>query len=251
MLLKTKHESAVSERLSADASPSAVEEDGPILEARGLIAGYQDLAVVRDCSLHVRRGEVVALLGPNGAGKTTTVLTLAGALKPLGGEVYWEGAVADQPLHARARRGLALVPEQRSVIYGLTVKNNLRLGPGGVDAALHLFPDLEPLLGRLAGLLSGGEQQILTLARCLAAEPSLILVDELSLGLAPMIVERLLGALRAAADDRRAAVLVVEQQVARALKIADRYYFLRQGQIIDSGIADEEAVARVGGLYLE
>jgi branched-chain amino acid transport system ATP-binding protein len=222
-----------------------------ILEAQGLFAGYGDIAAVRDFNISIREGEVVAILGPNGAGKTTALLTLAGVLPPLGGAVLWRGAPAEGALHVRVRRGLALVPEQHSVIYGLTVRDNLRLGSGGVDPALEWFPELRPLLARTAGLLSGGEQQMLTLARTLASKPSLILVDELSLGLAPLIVERLLDALRTVADRNGTAVLLVEQQVKRALNVADRYYFLRHGAIIDSGQADEAAAERVTSLYLE
>ena len=126
---------------------------------------------------------------------------------------------------------------------GMTVRDNLLLGRGGVEGAVALFPELEPLLGRRAGLLSGGEQQILTLGRALAAGPKALLVDELSLGLAPLVVERLLAVLRRAADEQGIAVLLVEQQVRRALKVSDRWYLMRGGSIVaegDKGVAPEE-----------
>jgi branched-chain amino acid transport system ATP-binding protein len=138
---------------------------------------------------------------------------------------------------------LAYVPEARSVISGLSTRDNLRLGRGGVAAALSYFPELEPLLGRRAGLLSGGEQQMLTLARALASKPSALLVDELSLGLAPMAVERLLAAIRTAADTEGLAVLLVEQQARRAMSAADRWYLLRNGCVDASGDASDGMTA--------
>ena len=209
--------------------------DAPILELRGLSAGYDDLAVVRDIDLSVSRGEIVALLGPNGTGKSTTLLTCAGELPPLAGEVRWLGRPATAPLHQRARDGLAFVPEERSVLMSLTVRENLLLGSGGIAPALQLFPELEPLLTQRAGLLSGGEQQMLTLARALATRPKALLLDELSLGLAPLVTDRLFEALRHAADTQGVAVLLVEQQARRALSVADRWYLLRRGSIVASG----------------
>lgn len=162
-----------------------------VLDVRHLSAGYGDLPVVVDVDLRIEPGEVVALLGPNGAGKSTTMLALAGVL-PASGDVRFDDRVQRGPLHRRAARGLAFIPEGRSVFMGLSAERNLRLGRGSLQTALELFPELEPLLGRKAGMLSGGEQQIVGLARALAGTPRLLLVDELSLGLAPMIVRRLL-----------------------------------------------------------
>ncbi len=220
--------------------PATAATDVPLVEARGLSAGYGELAAVRDLDLTVRPGEVVALLGANGAGKTTTLLALAGELKPLSGTVVWRGRPSTARLHRRARDGMAFVPEERSVFMQLTTDENLRLGRGSRERALNLFPELEPLLGRRAGLLSGGEQQILTLARALSGEPTLLLADELSLGLAPLVVDRLLRAVRNAAD-AGLGVLLVEQQVTRALDVADRVYLLRRGRVTFDGVPSDLA----------
>src|SRR3954449_2243601 len=147
----------------------------PLLECRGLAAGYGAMAVVRDVALRVEAGEVVALVGPNGAGKTTTLLTLAGELPALGGEVSLHGQVVKGPLYRRARLGMRFVTEERSVFMKLTAADNLRVARVSVADALEVFAELEPLLGRVAGLLSGGEQQMLTLARAVAAKPALLL----------------------------------------------------------------------------
>jgi branched-chain amino acid transport system ATP-binding protein len=224
--------------------------EAPILEAKGLFAGYGDLAAVRGLDLTVHPGEIVALLGPNGAGKTTTLLTLAGALPALKGTVHWNGQEVSSPLHRRVRSGMGFIPEERSVIGKLTVKDNLRLGRGSVEDAVGLFPQLERLLGRPGGLLSGGEQQMVTLARCLAARPSLILVDELSLGLAPIVVKTLLNSLRGAAIEAGTAVLMVEQQVQRALTVADRWYLLRHGSLADTGITSDTTLRDLANAYL-
>jgi branched-chain amino acid transport system ATP-binding protein len=218
----------------------------PILELVGLTSGYGDIAAIRDVSIQIFPGEVVALFGPNGAGKTTTILAAVGVLPQMRGSVRWRGAKTRQPLHKLVCGGLAFVPEERSIIAGLTAKDNLRLGRGTLGAALEHFPELEPLLGRKAGLLSGGQQQMLTLARALASNPIALLVDELSLGLAPLVVERLLSAVRQAADQRGVAVLLVEQQARRALSVADRWYLLSNGEVVaeenaDSGIETLEA----------
>jgi ABC-type branched-subunit amino acid transport system ATPase component len=210
-----------------------------LLLAEGVSAGYHGYPVVRDLSLKVRVGEVVALLGPNGAGKTTTLLTLAGYLKPIAGEIVFDGRPGSAPLHARARAGLAFVPEQRALFVRLTARDNLRVAGCKVKHALELFPELGPLLKQKAGQLSGGEQQMLALARALGRSPRLVLVDELSLGLAPLVVRRLLQALRQAADQEGVGVLLVEQHVHQALEIADFVYVLDRGAITLSGSAAE------------
>lgn len=214
---------------------------GAVLEAEDITAGYGDLPAVRAVSLAISPGEVVALFGANGAGKSTTMLALAGVLPCMQGRRLWQGSPTTSSLSRLAREGLLLVPEGRSVIAGLSVWDNLRIGRGNPDKALGIFPELQTLLARSAGLLSGGEQQMLVLARALAGNPKALLVDELSLGLAPLAVERLFAALRSAAVDDGVAVLLVEQQARRALAVADRWYLLSGGEIIDSG--DKTAAA--------
>jgi branched-chain amino acid transport system ATP-binding protein len=212
--------------------------DCPVLEARGVSVGYGPISVVHDLDLVVGRGEVVALLGVNGAGKTTTVRALAGDLKCSAGEILFKGLPTTAPLHVRARYGLRLITEERSVFMGLSTADNLRLGGQSPERCLELFPELRRLLSQKAGLLSGGEQQMLTLARALGGEPDVLLADELSLGLAPLVFERLLGAIRAAAD-RGTGILLVEQHVRDALEVADRAYVLSRGSVVLTGTAKE------------
>jgi branched-chain amino acid transport system ATP-binding protein len=232
------------------APASSASASGHALAVRDLFAGYRGVPVVRELSLEVRPGEVVALLGPNGAGKTTTLETIAGLNRPISGTVELSGEnIGGKPAYVLARRSLALVPEGRALFPGLTVREHLRLA-GGRDSAhsrragreeelLEMLPELRKCLGRKAGLLSGGEQQMLAVGRALVTRPRLLLVDEMSLGLAPVIVERLLPILRRAADELGSSVLFVEQHVALALEISDRAYVLSLGRIRLEGPAAE------------
>lgn len=215
-----------------------------ILEVTGLSAGYGSQPAVTDVDLHVEPGEIVALLGANGAGKSTTLKAISGTIPVLKGEVRIAGRPETAPLYRRARQGLSYVTEERSVFKALSVADNLRVGGVGVDEALKLFPELEKRLKIRAGLISGGEQQMLTLARALARQPKLLLADELSLGLAPMVVTRLFVALREAATESNTGVLLVEQHVRKALHYVDRVYVMRRGRIA-MRLTVKEAHARV------
>jgi len=214
----------------------------PAIKIKDLSTGYAGVPVVRGLNLHVNAGEVVALLGPNGAGKTTTLLTISGLVPVIEGSVAVLGTeIRKGRAYAVARRGLAHVPEDRSLFYQLTVRENIRLGRRGgdidMDRIFDYFPELKKLLKRRAGLLSGGEQQMLALGRALASDPKVMLGDEMSLGLAPVIVERLLLVLRRIADERGTAILIVEQHVHLALEVSDRAYVLTHGSLMLEGDA--------------
>jgi branched-chain amino acid transport system ATP-binding protein len=217
-----------------------------LLAAVGLSSGYGAATVIRDINLHVRPGEIVLLIGPNGAGKTTTLLTLGGEIAARSGHVWFKGNVTKAPLSNRARGGLSFVTEDRCVFMGLTTAENLRLGRGDTDMALSLFPELVKRLKIKAGALSGGEQQMLAVARALCRKPKVLLADELSQGLAPVVVHRLLEALRAASNEGLG-VILVEQHLRSALPFADRAYMLRQGNIVHSGTSADIS-ARLGEL---
>lgn len=208
----------------------------PLVKVEGLDAGYGKVSVVRDVDLEVGNGELVALLGPNGAGKTTTILTIAGELAPLGGTVRCLDLKDNASLHERTRAGLALVTDAHAVFTRMTVAENLRVFHTTADTVVEMFPELASHINRRVALLSGGQQQMLALGLALSRRPSLILADELSAGLAPIIVDRLFSVLRAAADGG-VGVLLVEQYVHKALAIADRVYVMDRGRIAISGQA--------------
>ena len=220
-------------------------EANRVLHAENLTAGYLGQPVIREVNLTVSPGEVVCLLGPNGAGKTTTMMTLTGMVPTMSGSVEMFGKTTNEPLYRRARGGLSFVTEERSIIRSLSLSDNIRLAQVSLESVTDLFPELKTRIHTRAGLLSGGEQQMLTLGRALAREPRLLLADELSLGLAPLIVDRLLQAVRAAADERGTGVLMVEQHARKALRYADRALVMQRGKLVLT-LSGEEARARIG-----
>ena len=228
-----------------------------MLEVSDLHAGYGRVEVLRGLSFSVARGEIVVLIGPNGAGKTTMLKTLAGLVPIRGGSIMFEGRdVSGTPAHRLVRAGIALIPEGRLVFPDQTVRDNLRLGAygrrgNGVDADIERhfdrFPVLRERQRQLAGTLSGGEQQMLAIARGLMARPRLLLLDEPSLGLAPRLVREVFEVLPRLRDDG-ITLLLVEQMATLALAIADRGYVLERGGIVLEGrgrdLLGDPAVAR-------
>jgi branched-chain amino acid transport system ATP-binding protein len=217
----------------------------PVLELRNVTAGYGQATVLRDVSFTVARGQVAALLGPNGAGKTTTLRVALGLVRPRSGTVWATGTeVTRQRPHQRARRGLCLIPEGRGIFRSLTVRENLRLqvppwqSDHAIDVAVAAFPVLGQRLGQVAGTMSGGEQQMLALARAYLSRPDLVVIDEISLGLAPKVVDSIFASLRRLAADGMA-LLLVEQYVNRALGMADQVLLLDRGSLSFSGPADQ------------
>ncbi|ABW12373.1 ABC transporter related [Parafrankia sp. EAN1pec] len=220
---------------------TAVGQRADVLELDRVTVGYGRSTVLRDVTLTVPAGSVVALLGPNGAGKTTMLRTAAGQLYPSAGTVALEGTeVTHQSPHERARAGLCLIPEGRGVFPRLTVWDNLALQVPpwrrgeGIEPALDAFPALRARLKQTAGTMSGGQQQMLALARCYLAKPAVVLLDEVSMGLAPRIIDQIFDALHTLAT-QGVAMLLVEQYVSRALDLADQIYLLDRGTISFSG----------------
>jgi branched-chain amino acid transport system ATP-binding protein len=215
-----------------------------VLRVDGLVTGYADLVVVRDLCLSVGESEIVAVLGANGSGKTTTLLTISGLLAPKRGEIWFlDRRIDGLPAHKVARLGVGHVTSDRALFPGLTTRENLELGSGkgglGLDAVLEWFPALQWLLDRRVGLLSGGEQQMLALGRALIGRPRLLMVDEMSLGLAPVIVDQLLERIRELASQTGFSILLVEQHVPIALDLADRVYVLSRGRVTYEGPPSE------------
>lgn len=202
---------------------------GPALEVRGLTAGYGSLMVIHDLDFTVGRGEIVGLLGRNGAGKTTTLMAIAGFLGRYRGDVLVDGTPLAGPPYRRSRTRVGTVLEGRSAFGSLTVRQNLGLAGADPGEAFELFPELTPKASVRAGVLSGGEQQMLALARALGRHPAVLLIDELSFGLAPAVCERILGRLRAVAEATSVAVLLVEQHIHYAASVVDRALIMNEG----------------------
>jgi branched-chain amino acid transport system ATP-binding protein len=214
-----------------------------VLEVNGIEAGYNGITAVSGLSLQVAQGEVVTLLGPNGAGKTTTLLALMGLIPLMKGSVTTLGEpVRAQRADQLARRGVRFIPDDRGIFFGLSVRDHLRLTrrrphPDREAFLFQRFPALERLQNRQVGLLSGGEQQMLAIASALLAEPKVLLIDEMSLGLAPLIVQEILPAIREMAIREGIAIVLVEQHVDLALSISDRALVLNRGRVVLEGKA--------------
>ena len=211
-----------------------------MLEARGLAVAYGGIEAVRGIDLTVRAGELVTLIGANGAGKTTTLKALSGLLKPRAGTVHYEGRdITGRPAHELVRLGLALVPEGRGVFARLTIEENLAMGAytrrdaglaSDFERAYTLFPRLAERRRQLAGTLSGGEQQMLAIARALMSRPKLLLLDEPSMGLAPIMVQKIFETIRTIAAEG-VTLLLVEQNAKLALEVCSRGYVMETGAI--------------------
>jgi branched-chain amino acid transport system ATP-binding protein len=231
-------------------------DNGGVLELHGVTAGYGRTTVLRDVSLSVPAGQVVALLGPNGAGKTTLLRVASGLLGVDSGEVSLHGNdVTKRKPFQRAKDGLCLVPEGRGIFPNLSVRENLLLQvppwkkDGSIDAAVEAFPILKERLSQTAGSMSGGQQQMLALSRCFLAEPKVVLLDEVSMGLAPRIIDEIFVALDKLAK-AGVSLLLVEQYVSRALKACDHLYLLNRGKITFSGSPKEIDEAELTRRYL-
>jgi branched-chain amino acid transport system ATP-binding protein len=226
-----------------EASPSA------FLEVSGLEVAYGKITALRGVSLTVGQGEIVTLIGANGAGKSTTVRTLAGLMRPVSGSVVFDGQeTTGRPAEAIVRRGLCLAPEGRRLFPRMSVHENLLMGAytrrdrSGINADIErcfgLFPRLKERASQLAGTLSGGEQQMLAIGRALMARPKLLMLDEPSLGLAPILVETIFSIIREI-NSQGTPVLLVEQNASKALQVAHRGYVLETGVIVQTGTGKE------------
>jgi branched-chain amino acid transport system ATP-binding protein len=229
-----------------------------MLEMRGVYAGYSKTLVLRGVDLVVNSGSVVALLGSNGAGKTTLLRTLAGIVNPTSGSVF-VGAddVTREPPYRRTQRGVCLIPEGRGIFPGLTVRENLRIQVPprsterhAIELAISSFPVLGKRLSQLAGTMSGGERQMLALARAWSSQAKLILLDEVSTGLAPMVVDEIYSALNGLAARSETALLIVEQYVNRVLGIADDVYLLEKGEVSFHGAPNKLGQSELLSRYL-
>jgi branched-chain amino acid transport system ATP-binding protein len=225
--------------------------DSTLLEVEALEAGYDDVQVLWGISLKVPRGGVTTLVGANGAGKTTTLRAITGSIRPHGGRVTFEGEdVTRLPAHAKAARGLVLVPEGRQVFSAMSVGENLEMGAYSPRAqkrraaqlaeVYRMFPRLEERRSQKAGTLSGGEQQMLAIARGLMSLPEVLMIDELSLGLAPVVVQQLVGSLKAL-KAAGITILLIEQNVHLALALSDYAYVIAEGRPFTEGPCEKIA----------
>lgn len=238
------------------ATPEAIPVEPPTLVLRDVQASYGDTVVLRKVSLEVPPRAVVALLGPNGAGKTTVMRLVSGTLKPVSGTIVLNGVdVTHMPAHRRASSGVCLIPEGRGIFRSLSVRENLELFRPtssrdiAVDEVLEVFPVLAARLSQVAGTLSGGEQQMLALSRAFFTKPTIVLVDEVSIGLAPKIVDQIFEILRRLSSEG-VSLLIVEQYVRRALELASTVYLLNRGEVVLSGSTQDVKYEDVADAYL-
>ncbi|MEY3390724.1 MAG: hypothetical protein RL350_986 [Pseudomonadota bacterium] len=223
-----------------------------LLEVRNLKLSYGGITAVKGIDFYINSGELVTLIGANGAGKTTTLKVIAGLLKPSSGSIHFLGsAIGGQPAYELAELGVGLVPEGRGVFARMTILENLQMGAyvrqgshsaksigHDLEVVLETFPRLRERLSQLAGTLSGGEQQMVAIARAMMARPKLLLLDEPSMGLAPLMVETIFGVIQDL-NQHGMTILLVEQNARLALSMADRAYVLESGVITLSGTANE------------
>jgi branched-chain amino acid transport system ATP-binding protein len=227
-----------------------------MLSVRNLVTAYGKIEALKGVSLDVAAGSITCLLGPNGAGKTTLMLTLAGVLKPRAGEIRFEGKpISALPPDSIVRQGIALVPENRLVFPSMSVLENLQAGAyqrkdeidGDLDKVFSRFPRLKERAAQQAGTLSGGEQQMLAVGRALMSRPRLLLMDEPSLGLAPLVVEEIFRTIAELHRDG-ATIFLVEQNAHMALKVAQHFFLMEQGRVTFSGdpgsLAEDEVIRR-------
>jgi branched-chain amino acid transport system ATP-binding protein len=222
----------------------------PILDIKGLHAGYGMVPVLRDIELHASEGEIIAVVGTNGAGKTTLMSAIAGLIRPTAGTIRFNGDdITGLAAHRVTERGLALVPEGGRLFPFMTVLDNLELGGYApraraethkrLDAVMTMFPILDERRHQLAGKLSGGERQMCAIARAVMSNPKVLLLDEPSVGLSPLMAERVFDIVGQLATSQGLTIVIVEQKVSEALELAKRAYILDQGRIIRSGLAAE------------
>ncbi|MEB3774501.1 MAG: ABC transporter ATP-binding protein [Desulfurococcales archaeon] len=233
-----------------------------LLELESIDAFYGEFQALFGVSLRVNEGEIVAILGGNGAGKTTTLLTISGLLKPRKGRILWKGNdITDMPAYKRVELGISHVPEGRGIFPKLTVYENLRVAASikrakkvfedSLEMVYNMFPILKARREQLAGTLSGGEQQMLAIARALIQRPTLLMMDEPSLGLAPKLAREVISMASRLRDELGITVLLVEQNVGLSLKVADRAYVMETGRVVLEGTAKElEEDPRIRAAYL-
>ncbi len=224
-------------------------DSGPLLQVRGVQAGYGDVPVLWDVSLEVFPREIVGLLGSNGAGKSTMLSVLSGLVAPQSGSIRWEGKdITALPPGRRVRLGITQIPEGRLLFSGLTVRQNLLLGAflradreqvaADLESIFELFPRLREREAQSAGTLSGGEQQMCAIGRGLMSRPKLLLIDELSLGLAPVMVDQIVDSLKRVFQERDLSIMLVEQDVHLGLELTHRAYVLETGRVVKQDRSD-------------